>query len=190
MKLRAVTMNKPAEARRRSSPPVSTTLAASGRALSWSAAMAEVKIVPSACALFRRCGGLGLSLWLGSRCKSGRTAHNDLARRRVVARAISVYDPDVLERSVDGQIESNPARAAPDPRGLLSPREAKVLEGVALGLTNLEIAKRLDVTVHAVKFHLASVYRKLGVGNRTEAAVLCLRAGVVGEPIRQKEETG
>lgn len=41
----------------------------------------------------------------------------------------------------------------------------------ALGLTNNEIAARLSVTVHAVKFHLAAVYRKLGVGNRTEAAV-------------------
>ena len=42
---------------------------------------------------------------------------------------------------------------------------------VALGLSNAEIARRLDVTVHAVKFHLSHVYRKLGVSNRTEAAV-------------------
>jgi len=42
---------------------------------------------------------------------------------------------------------------------------------VAQGLTNLEVSKRLDVTVHAVKFHLASIYRKLGAGNRAEAAV-------------------
>ena len=41
----------------------------------------------------------------------------------------------------------------------------------ALGLTNAEIATRLSITVHAIKFHLASIYRKLGVGNRTEAAV-------------------
>lgn len=40
------------------------------------------------------------------------------------------------------------------------------------GLTNVEIARDLGVSVHAVKFHLASVYRKLGVANRTEAAVL------------------
>src|SRR4051794_13612228 len=42
---------------------------------------------------------------------------------------------------------------------------------VALGLTNAQIADRLDVTLHAVKFHLSHVYRKLGVANRTEAAV-------------------
>lgn len=55
---------------------------------------------------------------------------------------------------------------------ILSPRESEVLTMVATGLTNVQIARGLGVTVHAVKFHLASVYRKLGVSNRTEAAVL------------------
>jgi DNA-binding CsgD family transcriptional regulator len=59
---------------------------------------------------------------------------------------------------------------------LLSPREAQVLAMVSRGMTNGEIAERLAVTVHAVKFHLASIYRKLGVGNRTEAAFLYLRS--------------
>lgn len=57
----------------------------------------------------------------------------------------------------------------------LSRREAEVLEMAAQGLANGDIADRLDVTVHAVKFHLASVYRKLGVANRTEAAVFFTR---------------
>ena len=56
----------------------------------------------------------------------------------------------------------------------LSSRELEVLEMAALGLTNAEIAVRLAITVHAIKFHLASIYRKLGVGNRTEAAVAFL----------------
>lgn len=50
------------------------------------------------------------------------------------------------------------------------------------GLTNPQIARALYVSTHAVKFHLASVYRKLGVGNRTEAAVLFLRIGGAGAP--------
>lgn len=54
----------------------------------------------------------------------------------------------------------------------LSNRESEVLEMASHGLTNLEIAARLGVSVHAIKFHLAAVYRKLGVHNRTEAVVL------------------
>jgi DNA-binding NarL/FixJ family response regulator len=60
--------------------------------------------------------------------------------------------------------------------GTLSPRELEVLQLVSGGLTNGEVAARLHVTVHAVKFHLAAVYRRLGVSNRTEAAVTYLRA--------------
>ena len=63
-----------------------------------------------------------------------------------------------------------------DPRELLSAREVEVLEMASLGLTNLQIAARLHVSIHAVKFHLAAIYRKLGVVNRTEAAVLFLRS--------------
>jgi DNA-binding NarL/FixJ family response regulator len=48
----------------------------------------------------------------------------------------------------------------------------------SLGLTNEQVAAHLHVTVHAVKFHLASIYRKLGVTNRTEAAVVYLRAAL------------
>jgi DNA-binding NarL/FixJ family response regulator len=38
-------------------------------------------------------------------------------------------------------------------------------------MTNPQIARRLELSVHAIKFHLASIYRKLGAANRTEAAV-------------------
>lgn len=55
----------------------------------------------------------------------------------------------------------------------------EVLERASEGLTNSEIAARLDVTSHAVKFHLSSVYRKLGVANRTEAVVEYLRLGAL-----------
>jgi DNA-binding NarL/FixJ family response regulator len=57
----------------------------------------------------------------------------------------------------------------------LTRREQDVLEMAALGLTNREVGERLHVSVHAVKFHLASVYRKLKVANRTEAVVAYLR---------------
>jgi DNA-binding CsgD family transcriptional regulator len=63
---------------------------------------------------------------------------------------------------------------ASSPSGLhasLSPRETQVIEMASLGLRNAEIAQRLSLSVHAIKFHLAAVYRKLGVSNRTEAVV-------------------
>lgn len=65
--------------------------------------------------------------------------------------------------------------AVPDP-GRLSPREMQVLELASRGLTNGEVAAGLNVSVHAVKFHLAAIYRKLGVANRTEAAGAYLRS--------------
>jgi DNA-binding CsgD family transcriptional regulator len=58
----------------------------------------------------------------------------------------------------------------------LSRRERQVLEMTALGLTNKQVGENLNLSLHAVKFHLASIYRKLGVANRTEAAVVYLRS--------------
>lgn len=71
---------------------------------------------------------------------------------------------------------------AHDPSGLpLTPRELQVLRLAASGLTNGEVAARVGVSVHAVKFHLASVYRKLGVANRTQAAIALYRSGVTDD---------
>lgn len=58
----------------------------------------------------------------------------------------------------------------------LTPREIEVLQIVAAGLTNAEAAAHLGLSVHAIKFHLAAIYRRLGVTNRTEAAVKYLRS--------------
>jgi DNA-binding NarL/FixJ family response regulator len=53
--------------------------------------------------------------------------------------------------------------------GGLTDRELSILRLVAEGLSNLDIASKLYVTEQTVKFHLSNIYRKLGVGNRTEA---------------------
>ena len=53
---------------------------------------------------------------------------------------------------------------------VLSARELEVLRLVAAGSTNSEIARKLWVTEQTVKFHLSNIYRKLEVGNRTEAS--------------------
>jgi DNA-binding CsgD family transcriptional regulator len=62
-----------------------------------------------------------------------------------------------------------------DTLAALTPREREVLQLISAGATNAEAARRLNVTVHAIKFHLAAIYGRLGVSNRTEAAVTYLR---------------
>ena len=71
---------------------------------------------------------------------------------------------------------STPARPHSGRMSVLSPREVLVIDMASRGLTNLEVATELGVTVHAVKFHLASIYRKFGVANRTEASRVYLLA--------------
>jgi DNA-binding NarL/FixJ family response regulator len=66
-------------------------------------------------------------------------------------------------------------REEPRSPATLTPRELEVLELISSGLTNAEAARRLQVSVHAIKFHLAAIYSRLGVANRTEAAVTYLR---------------
>ncbi len=70
-----------------------------------------------------------------------------------------------LERSVFHQ----QSFTAPEPRGGLSEKELGVLEQLALGLSNREIAAALWVSDQTVKFHLSNIYRKLGASTRTEA---------------------
>jgi DNA-binding NarL/FixJ family response regulator len=61
--------------------------------------------------------------------------------------------------------------AAPDTetRALLTPREIEVLGAIGEGLTNKAIARRLDISLHTVKFHVESLFRKLDARTRTEA---------------------
>jgi DNA-binding NarL/FixJ family response regulator len=61
----------------------------------------------------------------------------------------------------------------------LTPRERDVLALVADGLGNRAIAHALAISEHTVKFHLASVFGKLGVSSRTEAARRGLRLGLI-----------
>jgi DNA-binding NarL/FixJ family response regulator len=61
----------------------------------------------------------------------------------------------------------------------LTPRERDVLALLAEGLSNKAIAKRLGVSDHTVKFHLAAVLSKLGARGRTEAVTKALRAGLL-----------
>jgi DNA-binding NarL/FixJ family response regulator len=61
----------------------------------------------------------------------------------------------------------------------LTRREREVLQMLAAGLSNKEIAARLGISEHTVKFHVASILGKLGAASRTEAVSLGIRRGLV-----------
>ncbi len=61
----------------------------------------------------------------------------------------------------------------------LTPREIEVLAMLAEGLGNRQIADRLGVSDHTIKFHISSILDKLGAATRTEAVTLGLRTGLI-----------
>lgn len=91
----------------------------------------------------------------------------------------------VAERtSIAGLLSGAPATGASrdvdgDGGARLTPRELEVLAMLAEGLGNKQIAARLAISEHTVKFHLASIYAKLRVSTRTEAVMAGARRGMV-----------
>ena len=67
--------------------------------------------------------------------------------------------------------------AESSPLAQLSPRQREVLELLALGMDNDQIAARLYISRNTVKFHVRTIYRRLGVHNRVEAARVLAGAG-------------
>jgi DNA-binding NarL/FixJ family response regulator len=62
---------------------------------------------------------------------------------------------------------------------LLTPRELEVLVAISDGLSNKAVARRFEISQHTVKFHVESIFRKLGVATRAEAVAKGLRRGLV-----------
>ncbi len=62
----------------------------------------------------------------------------------------------------------------------LTARELQVLQLLARGLANKQIALQLGISEHTVKFHVSSIYARLGVSSRTEAVRLGVTAGIGG----------
>jgi DNA-binding NarL/FixJ family response regulator len=63
----------------------------------------------------------------------------------------------------------------------LSKRELEVLSVIASGAQNKEIGDRLSLSTNTVKFHVANVFRKLGVQNRTEAVRIARERGLLND---------
>ena len=75
-----------------------------------------------------------------------------------------------LGRSTAGSVEEG---------GPLTGRELEVLQHLAQGLANKQIGAALGISEHTVKFHVASIYSKLGAANRAEAVRLGVQSGLV-----------
>ena len=104
------------------------------------------------------------------------------------AYVVKRIDPDdlaaVIRQAVAGSFFcfgglDNGAKGNAQNNGGLSEREKEILGGVARGLSNRAIAKELWLSDQTVKFHLHNIYRKLDVGNRTEATKYAFDHGLV-----------
>jgi len=83
--------------------------------------------------------------------------------RRLIERFAAIPDPAVLRPELDR----------------LTPRETEVLQLIARGLSNAEIAAELVVTEHTAKTHVAHILDKLGLRDRVQAVILAYESGVI-----------
>jgi DNA-binding CsgD family transcriptional regulator len=120
-------------------------------------------------------------LWLGA------APHADAARpqgvlaadaggERIAAAAHALaHGLHVSDRALALPPAASPLEAEP-----LTPRELQVLELMAKGLANREIAQALGISAHTAKFHVAQILEKMQAATRTEAVRQALRFGFIG----------
>ena len=89
---------------------------------------------------------------------------------RAVARGESPIDPKAARTLLGARADSQPVQ--------LTSREAEVLGLVREGLANRQVARRLDISERTVKAHLTSAFARIGVSDRTQAALWAERHGL------------
>lgn len=97
---------------------------------------------------------------------------------RAVAAGLVAIDPALVSRV----LLATPTGRSPDASEAgedLTAREREVLALVAAGFANKEIARKLGISEHTVKFHVAAILGKLGAASRTEAGYLAARRGLI-----------
>jgi DNA-binding NarL/FixJ family response regulator len=93
------------------------------------------------------------------------------------ARVVPLGADDVL--AIVREIGDQPRRAASPGRYRLTERELAVLRLLTMGVTDKEIAQRLEISVMTARNHVASIRKKMGAASRTEAGVKAVRESII-----------
>jgi len=109
-------------------------------------------------------------------CAPDEAAYRDAALAGGATRVVSRENAADLLKAIDFVCALRDD--SPNDRPRLTRRELEILRLVARGRTNRQVAQMIWVTDQTVKYHLANVYRKLGVGSRTEAVDWAFRNGL------------
>jgi DNA-binding NarL/FixJ family response regulator len=102
-----------------------------------------------------------------------------LAAIAAAAQGLVVMPDDLLADAMEFLLPTGPAPASHDVAVSLTAREIEVLGLMAAGATNKVIARQLDISVHTVKFHVASILAKLDSTGRTDAVAHAVRLGLL-----------
>jgi DNA-binding NarL/FixJ family response regulator len=104
----------------------------------------------------------------------------------VAAAVRQVFDKSIyLAHSARTPTARDVVAAVPAETPDLTRRELEILQLVAEGHSNAQLARMLWVTEQTVKFHLSNIYRKLGVANRTEASRWAQLHGLLSHPVSE-----
>jgi DNA-binding NarL/FixJ family response regulator len=106
------------------------------------------------------------------------TRHDLLLTIRRVLRGESVLSGEIAARALQ-RLAAGPNQQSGAPTERLTPRERDVLELIVEGRTNREIAEQLTLSVGTVKIHVEHIIAKLGVSDRTQAAVRAIESGLL-----------
>lgn len=103
---------------------------------------------------------------------------------RIARRIVGSIAASAKARAIEPiRVQQQPASVAEAdnkvPRGLLSPRELKVLRLIAQGWSNRQIAEAVYLSVNTIEFHAKSIYRKLAVKSRTQAVHEAMQHGLL-----------
>jgi len=113
---------------------------------------------------------------IGAILPTGASPEQLAAAMQAAVAGLIVMHRGEADSNFPGALASRPLAELLEP---LTRREREVLQMLASGLGNKEIATQLTISDHTVKFHVASILGKLGAASRTEAVALGIRHGLV-----------